>query len=204
MDAPTAADIRSWVPADFPWTTLGWPAPAEGDPDPLQKRVDWAIGYIEDTTWRPLSTIEPVGTPGNLPTVQDTPVNLQPAAEQAVSLAVMQMVAQQSAAYFQATVLQGYIQSFTAGSYSETRSAGENVIRSKGGSVENPLVNEWRPLSDLLYLLMTPDAYDYWRFRLTGVMPAAAGYVGVDFGEEHRPRPMVWGPGIESWPLGGW
>lgn len=204
MDVPTAADIRSFAPPDFPWATLGFGAPAEGDADLLQKRVDWAQGYVEGTTWRPLATIQPPGEAGNLPTVEDTPISLVTVAEQAVMLSVLQIVATQSKGYFTATVLQDYIQSFTAGSYSETRASAENVIRSRGGSVENPLVNRWRELSDLLYLLMTPDAYDYWRYRLTGITAPAAGYVGQDFGGIVRePRPAAWGPGIESWPIGG-
>lgn len=203
MDALTAADIRDWAPPDFPWTKLGWPAPTLGDLDPLQKRVDWSAGYVENTTFRPLASIVPPDEPGNLPTVElGGPLNLVPLAEQAVVLAVLQMLAKQSKGYFTATQLQGYIQSFTAGSYSETRSSSQTVLRNRG-SVENPLVNEWRELSDLLYLLMTPDAYDYWRYRLTGVNPPAGGYVGQDFGMERGSRPAVWGPGIESWPVGG-
>jgi hypothetical protein len=116
---------------------------------------------------------------------------------------VLQLLARQSKGYFTATVLQDYLQQFTAGSYSETRTSAENVIRSRGGSVENPLVNSWRELSDLLYMLMTPDAYDYWRYRLTGTQPPAGGYVGQDFGTERAAPPAVWGPGIESWPVGG-
>ena len=204
MDIPDASEIRAWSPPDFPLANLGWPAPLDGQPDPLQKRVDWAQGYVEGTTWRPLSTIVTPGQPGNLPMIEDTPIDLVSVAEQALMLAVLQIIARQSKGYITATVLQDYIQSFTAGSYSETRSSAENVIRSKGGSVENPLVNSWRELSDLLYLLMTPDAYDYWRYRLTGITAPAAGYIGQNFdGIEREPAPAAWGPGIESWPVGG-
>jgi hypothetical protein len=205
MDVPTAAEIRAWAPPDFPWANLGFAPPADGDPDTaLQKRVDWAKAYIEATTWRPFSTIQPPDVGGNLPTVEeDAPIDLVGVAEQALMLGVLQAIARQSKAYITATVLQDYIQSFTAGSYSETRSSSENVIRSRGGSVENPLVNSWRELSDLLYLLMTPDSYDYWRYRLTGITAPAAGYIAQDFGFEHEPRPAIWGPGIESWPVGG-
>lgn len=205
MDVPTASDVRAWAPPDFPWATLGFPDPADGQPDPLQKRVDWARGYIEGTTWRPFSTIQPPGVGGNLPTIEDTPIDLTMMAEQALVLATLQIVARQSKGYFTATVLQDYIRSFTAGSYSETRESAENVINSRGGSVENPLVNSWRELSDLLYLLMTPDAYAYWRYRLTGISAPAVGYIGQDFGGITRePRPAAWGDGVESWPIGGW
>lgn len=204
MDTPTGSDIRAWSPPDFPWDQLGWPAPTGSDPDPLDKRVEWAIGYIENTTWRPLSTIVPPDQAGNLPTVETgAPLNLVPIAEQAVALRTLQLVAQQTKKYLTATVMQDYIQSFTAGSYSEQRSSVENVLRSRGGSVENPAVNRWRDLSDLLYLLMTPDAYDYWRFRLTGVNPPAGGFVAQDWGALPETPPAVWGPGIESWPVGG-
>lgn len=204
MDAPTAANIRSWAPSDFPFADLGWPAPSGSDPDPLQKRVDWSVGYVENTTWRPISTIVPPGEQGNLPMIETGgPLNLVPVAEQAVALAVLQMLARQSKKHFTATVMQDYIQSFTAGSYSETRASAENVIRSRGGSVENPLVNSWRELSDLLYLLMTPDAYAYWRFRLTGVAAPAVGFATMPGGMVGEPRPAVWGPGVESWPVGG-
>lgn len=203
MDPPSASDLRAWAPPDYPFEDLGWPAPVPPAADPLQKRVDWAIGYVESTTFRPIATIVPPDQSGNLPTIETgARLNLVPVAEQAIALAVLQMLAVQSRDTFTATVLEGYIQSFTAGSYSETRAAGQTVLRSRG-SVENPLVNEWRALSDLLYLLMTPDAYDYWRYRLTGVNPPAAGYIGQDFGMERGPRPAVWGPGIESWPIGG-
>jgi len=187
MEAPTAAAFRAWSPPDFPWAKLGWVAPPEGEPDPVQKRVEWAIGYVESTTRRTLASIEP-------PTDPNT-INLVPIAEQAVVLATLQQLAQQSKGYFTATVLKDYISAFTAGSYSETRGGAENVIRSRGGSVENPLVNRWRELSDLLYLLMTPDAEAYWRYRLTGVAPAAGTFISQDWGMEHAPAPAVWGPG---------
>ena len=192
MDAPTAADFRAWSPPDFPFAKLGWPLPAEGDPDPAQKRVEWAIGYVENTTFRTLASIEAPVDPKQL--------NLVPLAEQAVVLATLQQLAQQSKKYFTATVLQDYISQFTAGSYSETRTAAESILRSRG-SVENPLVNRWRELSDLLYLLMTREAQAYWRYRLTGVAPAAGTYIGQDWGMEHSPPPAVWGPGVESWPV---
>jgi hypothetical protein len=204
MDQPTGADIRDWAPPDFPWAKLGWSAPAAPAIDPLDKRVEWAVGYVEGTTWRPITTVVPPDQPGNLPMVESgAQINLVPIAEQAIMLATLQQIAQQSKGYFTATVLQDYLQSFTAGSYSETRSSAQTVLRSRG-SVENPLVNEWRPLSDLLYVLMTPDAYDYWRFRLTGVNPPAGGFISQDWGGvAPGPRPAVWGPGIESWPVGG-
>ena len=202
MDTPTGTDIRAWAPPDFPWAQLGWPAPAPGDPDPLDKRVEWAIGYVEGTTWRPLSTIVPPDEDGNLPTVELGAINLVPVAEQAVALTTLQILAKQSKRYFSATVLQDYIQSFTAGSYSETRQAGQTVLRNRG-SVENPLINPWRELSDLLYILLTPDAYDYWRYRLTGINPPAGGFINQDWGMHPEMPPAVWGPGIESWPVGG-
>lgn len=203
MIAPVAQDIRDWAPPDFPWAQLGWPAPSSG-PDPLQKRVDWAIGYVEGTTWRPIVTIVPPDQGGNLPTVETgAALNLTPLAEQAIALATLQMLARQSKGHFTATVLQDYLQSFTAGSYSETRIAAENVIRGRGGSVENPLVNSWRELSDLLYLLMTPEAYDYWQYRLKGINPPAGGFINQDWGMGRSMPPAAWGPGIESWPVGG-
>jgi hypothetical protein len=203
MDAPLGSDIRLWSPPDFPWATLGYPAPEGDDPDPLDKRVEWASSYVEGTTWRPILSIVPPDQSGNLPMVETgAAINLVPMAEQAILLATMQQVAQQSKGYFTATVLQDYLQAFTAGSYSETRSSAQTILRTRG-SVENPLVNAWRPLSDLLYILMTPDSYDYWRYRLTGVNPPAGGFVGQDFGMERSASPAIFGPGIESWPVGG-
>jgi hypothetical protein len=198
MNAPTASDIRAWAPPDFPWAKLGWTAPGSGT-DPLQKRVDWAIGYVETTTWRPVATIVPPDQPGNLPMVETgAQINLVPVAEQAVMLALLQQIAQQSKGYFNATVLKDYIRSFSAGSYSETREAAQDVLRNRG-SVQNPLVNRWRELSDLLYLLMTPDAFDYWRFRLTGTAAPAAAMGNPDFGPSRGGMgPLVWGGGVEN------
>jgi hypothetical protein len=214
MDLPTAADVRAWMPPDLPWAKLGWPATAPAPPaaDPLQKRVDWSIGYIENTTWRPLASIEAPGVTGDLASIESGPPasgspapNLVPLAEEAVMLATIQRMAQTSKSHINATVLQDYIDSFTAGSYSERRRAAQDILKSRG-SVENPLVNQWRELSDLLYLLMTPVAYDYWRYRLSGISAPAVsltpGRFGDDFGGAFPDA--AWGDGIElGWP-GSW
>jgi hypothetical protein len=193
MDKPTAADIRAWAPPDFDWTAVGYP-PADPD-DRLQKRVDWAVGYVENTTGRPLATVAPPASPS-----LDNP-DLTPLAEQAVLLATAQQVLQGSRKYLKATVLQDYLASFSAGSYSETRRRPDEQL-GRGG-ISNPPVNPWRALSDLLYLLMTEQMRAYWRQRLTGVVPAAGAFIDQDFRgtwDGGGESPVVWGAGIANWP----
>jgi hypothetical protein len=174
MLPPTASDIRAWAPPDFDWQAVGFPAPASGEPDTaLEKRVEWAIGYVENTTGRPLATIAPPPSPALDVT------NLVPVAEQAVLLATVQRVMQGSKRYLKASVLQDYIASFTAGSYSETRRRPDEQL-GRGG-ISNPPVNPWIALSDLLYLLMTPDREAYWHQRLTGVTRPAGAIISQDF-----------------------
>lgn len=192
MDRPDVAAIRDWAPPDFDWDGVGYPDDEDGNRK-LGKRLDWAIGYVENTTGRPISTIAPPATPS-----PDHP-DLTPIAEQAILLALAQQVLQGGRRYLKANVLQDYIASFTAGSYSETRRRPD-----ERAGASNPPVNAWRALSDLLYLLMTDEMLAYWRQRLSGITPPAAAFVSQDFRSTwdggDSDLPTVYGSGVSDMP----
>lgn len=220
MDKPTALDIRKWLPPDWNWARLRFPdLPTDNTYDPaqdvaLQKRVDWSIGMIEATTGRPLATVGPPTTPPAVtpgigfddvePFLAGAAIDLTPIAEETVLMAVIQRLLQGARSYINATVLKDYLQSFTAGSYSETRRTQDEIVRGRGGFVANPLVNPWRQLSDNLWLLMTEERFRYWRLRTTGQAPAASAIVGQDWRGTWEGEgdflPAVWGPGVTNYP----
>lgn len=211
MDAPTAVDIRAWAPPDFNWARLRYPATAPAAPaiDPLDKRVEWACAYVEQVSFRPLSSItaeQPVVPPVSMvldSSVVRPPINLEPIAEQAILLRCLQIVMQSSARYVDATVLNDYVTQFSAGSYSETRRSAVELLR-RGGGVANPQVNPWQELSDLLWLLMTDEAVYFWRQQLTGQTAPAGTFAGADWrgtwDEQWTAIPGIVGDGVVVWP----
>lgn len=181
---PAGVDIRSRIPAQF-LANLGFPAPAGGDPDPLDSFAASAIGYVEATTGRTIDS--------TLPNVQPTDwavevfegldpilaldsygaeLDLGIVGWRAVILRAVQEAVHESAGYMTAVVSQDYLQSFKAGSYAEVRRDPQTVLRSRG-SVSNPQINSWTELSDLLWLLLTAEQFDYWMMRLGSPMPAS-------------------------------
>jgi len=211
---PTAVDLRGRIPAPF-LARLGYPPPTGSNPDPMDSFCASAVGYVEATTGRVIdSTLPNEQAPTNwaeevflgFVAGSDTygsDLDLGIVGWRAVILRAVQEAVHESSQYITAVVSQDYLQAFKAGSYSETRRDPETVLRSRG-SVSNPPINPWRELSDLLWLLLTADMFDYWQLRLGHPMPAAV-FVEQDFRDtwsspSSMPGPL---PGFGAPGLGG-
>lgn len=203
---------------------MGFPPPSGGAPDPLDGFAASAIGYVEATTGRvidpTLPNVQPVNDwqievlSGGFPNIDTYGVDLDLGIVgwRATILRAVQEVVQESAAYMTTVVAQDYLESFKAGSYAEKRRDTQTILRSRG-SVSNPLINTWPQLSDLLWLLLTADMFDYWMMRLGTPVPAAV-FVEKDFRDQWDAPGSIPGglpgfgpPGMGGdWPgsAGGW
>lgn len=209
---PTAKDVRLRIPPKY-LTKQGFPAPEGGGEDPLESFCATAVGYVASTTGRPIDNtlltnpqpttffeewVEGFWTGG-----YDSELDLGLIGYRAVILRAVQELTHESAKYMTATIAQDYLAGFKAGSYTETRRDPETVLRSRG-SVSNPLINPWRDLSDLLWLMLTADQFDYWMLRLGQPMPASI-FVEQDFRDQWDMPGVIPGtlPGFGPPGLGG-
>lgn len=152
MVAPVAEDIRAWSKVDFDDLTYG-------DDVDLQRILDQSISYVWFVTGRkPDDTMPP---------------ELEPLMNQALQMRTEQ-VAEQAQPDYVETGADSLTQSFTAGSYSEQR---HDPTR-RG---ETALVNPWLDLSEILWMLMTDEKYDYWRSRLSNINAPAWEVTQVDW-----------------------
>lgn len=140
MDRPTAAQIRSWTNPDpnlprFIFEEYGYPAPEGEDADSLEiliaRFVEWleaAIGYdIDDDEY---------------------PENLQERTGEAIQLGVLYKIVSTEQGIIETAGDFDLIQSFSAGSYSETR---------RGQGINTRALHPWPALNQLLNGLLSPD-----------------------------------------------
>lgn len=154
MDAPTAKEIREWSKVDFDDLDFPEPAEPEKETDPLERPVNRANLWLQHTTGRIYSLLE-------VPTEKEPEETDEAFAlrvleaewlMQSMQLASMMLVehavfvAQPEHAETSADFNQ--IQSFSAGSYSETRRSPNS--RSRG-------LHPWSDLADLLNDLLTDE-----------------------------------------------
>jgi hypothetical protein len=188
--APTAADVRAHSLVNF--DEFGYP---EDTPDPLQYVVDQANAWLTIVTGRyyPPVTDPPTTTTGD---------RMLPLMDQAVRMRTEQIVMQSQQDNVETAGDFDLIQSFSAGSYSETRR--DNMKNSQ-------MINPWPALNNLLWLLLglTPEEIaaggnpavdarrDYWLWLMTGVQPPAWATVEVDWaqglGQAGDLRAIGWG-----------
>lgn len=167
MDPITAADVREWSAGGdptkaFDFARFGYPAPTGADPDPLDHLVLTSIAYVEQMTGRvPLTALEDA--------------SLVSLAQDAVTLRVQQRVVGGGARRVEASAAGDGIQSFRAGDYQETRFKPEDRLKGR-------LFNPWDTLSEILWLLATPEKRDELNAMLTGVPRPAAVVVESDAG----------------------
>jgi hypothetical protein len=180
---PTAADVRRVAPPNLDWTSLGYPAPASGDPDPLEARVSWAAAEVAAITGRDLTTLT---------------ADEQLIAQRAITLKVL--LDTLGGTKDALDVLgQPWLRSFSAGSYSETRFSAAEMSGTQGRGSEKIVSLGPEPLATLLWLLMSPEKQDEWRFLLTGVAAPASRFIAQDWGGHEWWGPRIFGPGIETW-----
>lgn len=171
---PDGAGVRLLAPPAFDWASYGYPAPAAGDPEPLDARTQWAIAYVMSTAGRTITSI---------------PAELVSVAEQAIVLRVMQDVAGGGQTALQTLFDAPWLKSFTAGSYSETRFSPAELAAARA-------VNPLPQLADLLWLLMTDAKRDEWLERVSGVRRPAGVFIEPRWGHGHEVAPLAWGDGI--------
>lgn len=160
MDRPTVTDLKTWSRLDF----SGLDEPFTDDD--LTFVLTRSCDYIEQITGRRIDA--------------SFPVPLTSICQEAIQLRSEQVVLQQQSDYLE-TVADDQIQSFTAGSYSETRADGGRS-RMRGQPTGYPMVTPMVALNERLWLLMTPDMQDYWRSILMGVALPSIASTEVDWG----------------------
>jgi hypothetical protein len=114
------------------------------DDTDLQVVVDQANGYlgwITGQTWAVL------------------PTEMEAIAGQAARMRTEQVAFQSQEDYVE-TATDDVVQSFSAGSYSETR---------RDWNQDRKVLNSWPALNDLLWMMMSDDKRDDWLMLLTGV-----------------------------------
>jgi hypothetical protein len=176
MTAPTSADIRSWSKLDFTDPDVGYPAPAQGQTDPLDFVTAQANAYVTFVTARPLD--------------QTMPDLLVPIAQGAVLRRAEQLIEVAGPDQIDTAADIDMVQAFTAGTYSETRR--DTTARPNGPVTLNP----WPELDRALWLLLsdTPDEAtaaaggavsqvaqrrDYWRW-MCGLAPNLPAWETVE------------------------
>lgn len=167
MEAPTATDVRNWSDVNF--ARYGY-----GEDARLQVQVTRAIGYVLYITGQSLASPDASNTP------LGDPANLVPILEQAVQMRTEQLVMQGRVGYVSSAAEKDVIQSFSVGSYSETRASGGFTART--GAAEKS-INKWPSLEELLWMLMTPERYEFW-------LAFVSGQQTPDFAVEE----VAWGP----------
>jgi hypothetical protein len=158
---PTTADIHAWSKVD--WNELSV------DDVGLAELIARASVWVTAITFRPIDSTMPVW--------------MEPLARQAIQMRTEQIAYQEQPDYVE-TAADDVLSSFSAGGYSESR-----TDPSRRG--ESRSLTSWKALSDILWLLMTPDAVAYWTEILSGKMPPAM-----------LVTPVAWGAMITSFPAG--
>jgi hypothetical protein len=147
MNPPTAIDIRNW-------TQLNLARYGYADDAKLQPVVDRAIGYILVMTGQTLPDLDPSASP------TASAAHLEPLMQQAIQMRVEQVLLQGRPGHVNSAADNEVVQSFSAGSYSESRRAGQG-FSSRTGAAERG-INTWPALEELLWMLMTPERFAYW------------------------------------------
>jgi hypothetical protein len=159
MAVPTVEEVQARSQVDF--AELGF-----GETAALQQLIDEAVALLPTLTGRSWSP-------------PAMPVNLEPLAKLAI-VKMVEVEAYQSQPDYIETASDDVVQSFSAGSYSETRvdplkRAAAKVLTAHPG------------LAGLLWRIMTPDLADYWTDFLAGVDAPASEVTEVDWSETMGP-----------------
>lgn len=155
MEAPTTIEIRRWSKVAFDDLEFEAPAtPTVEEPDPLDVVVARAIDYILDVTGR---------------TLEDIPTTLVTTAQEAVQRRTEQLAYKSQEDEAETASDVDMIQSFSAGSYSESRINTERATK-----FAPHRVNPWPLLNDMLMRLMTPEKLEWWREQWGEMPPAFA------------------------------
>lgn len=182
--APTfidAATVRS-LTRNINYVPLGYPVPADGDPDELEQLILDATGDIEVLTGRiPLSQVP---STDSFPAGGEVYIRT---ARRAVALRVAQLAYNQSKGNMSASA--SGVQSFSVPGYSETRGGGSGTTANVGA-----ITNPWPELWSLIWMLMTPEKREEWVAAQRGEDVPFIDIIDVD----------VPGAGLSDPYTGGW
>lgn len=154
---PTSLEIRARSRIDYATYPLPNPYVAAGDP--LNGPLAEALAYVAVMTCRDPLT--------------DVPDALAPLALSAVRMRVEQIVMGEDPDTIE-TAVDDDVQSFSAGSYSESR-------RARAGFLKDGMLNGWKALDRLLWLLMTAECRAAWTAEMTGESQPSFAVTEVDY-----------------------
>ncbi len=158
MFAPTAARVR--LISQSPFAEQGFPEPTGNEEDPLARLVAAAAEFVIDKTGY-----------GSFLAVPD---GKAPLVENAIVMLTSMYVAQNTAEYLETLADFDLIQSFSAGSYSETRRSADDAAKAKA-------LVAWPPVNAAIVAAMTPEAYDDYMAWLNGDVAPAFSVTEVDW-----------------------
>lgn len=172
MDTPTAEAVRTWIP-NATWTDWGY---ASGqDPDSITRIAAAASQQTLDVTgWGTWAAVPP---------------EKEPLLEHAVGIMTAMFAAQSSPEYLETLSDFDLIQSFSAGSYSETRRSPDEAIKAK-------MLAPWPMAHAALLAAMTPEKMEAYLAYLNGQNVPSFEVTEVDW--------TGWGMSADLADLWGW
>jgi hypothetical protein len=161
VNAPTVTDFRNWTQlnlARYGFTT----------DEKVAVTLSRAIAYVMFMSGQKLDALDPSITPTGR--VED----LEPLMQQTIQMRTEQIILQGRPGHVTSAADNEVIQSFTAGSYSESR-------RDPQRRGEQRSLNTWPALDELLWMIMTPERFSYWYGVVTGTPIASFAVEEIDW-----------------------
>lgn len=185
MDAPDAVYVRSASRVDF--DALEWGEPDVGEIDKLQEEMDAIIVWIEDTIGYYFSEGLQPGMDKRMTAI---PVRREPEVRKAVRMAVEWEAYKQQPDQLEGILDIEEVQSFSAGSYSETRRGARNNASATGIGAQ---IHPWPDLNRLLLSIRAPYLSSTAEVPIVGVSdPRYRG--GADIMHTQFGRPNWYSP----------
>jgi hypothetical protein len=167
VNAPTTDEV--FASSHLKWRKLG-----VADAPALAEPLAEAVAYVAVVTGRYFDDqTPPRGNQLTAPEALAGTTDLVPLARKAVRMRTEQIVKHDQPGYVD-TVTDDMVASFTAGPYSESR---HDPTR-RG---ETKMLNSWPGLSEILWLLVTEERYDYWISYLMNIHAPAFAVEEVDW-----------------------
>lgn len=155
MQPVTAAEVREW--SHVPFDELGYPAPEDADPDPLDEQVARVEALIYITVgWFPSTGAVPPGPPYNGLAAWAIPTNLEPIMREAIQLGTEWEAYRSQPENIEGLVDIDSVVSFQAGGYTETRFGARGRGIGTQALVMRQELHPWPRLNQLLSRLLNP------------------------------------------------
>jgi hypothetical protein len=182
VDAPTATQIREWSKVNF--AELGFPAPTDPDPDPLAIEVERSIAEFQRDTSTLVSEVNVEGADEKWSEKRkEEEKGLELLVGEAIQMYTEWRIGSSQPEVLESTYDFDVIQSFSAGSYSETR---------RGFMLSSEIKHPWPRLNRLLLLIS--GGLDGGEVPVVG--GEGIGFEGVDW---ERQRYIIDACGRRGW-----